>query len=178
MRKSIYSAGAVVASVAMLAVGAPTASHAMTIDEANVCWLNGADGTTDLEAVLDGTAAKFASLDSGDCKAWDVTPGQYKFTVEDVKEFLDAITAECAHYGRIGGGHYTDLDGSGDASGPKNEWQTNPRVVVKIKRQGDFYKAWNLGALINGEITTNIKKDRRTSILVNYYCSATPDSLI
>src|SRR5690349_8889427 len=101
MRKSAYSAAAVVSSVALLVVGAPTASQAFTQKELSVCYANSTPNTSqDIEFVADGPSYKTASFDAGDCTAWDVRPGQYKLTVEDVKELLNTLDAndECDAY--------------------------------------------------------------------------------
>ncbi|HVE25593.1 MAG TPA: hypothetical protein VNC22_09325 [Sporichthya sp.] len=161
MRKSFYSAGAVVASVALLAVGAPTASQAQTQKELNVCWTNNATGKMDLEAVADGPSYKTMSLDSGECQQWDVRPGQYKLTVDDTEDFLSDIQAECAKYGQ---NHHED-GGDGDPL-------MYPDLTIKIKRMGQSYKAYTLAMLLNGEVTTNVKKDRRTLVSAILDCSA------
>ncbi|MBA3745221.1 hypothetical protein [Sporichthya sp.] len=157
MRKSAISAAAVLSSVALLSVGAPTVSQAATSftqRELTVCWNNetpSADNPNfnmDLEAVADGPSYKSFSLDNGECVRWDVRPGQYKMTVEDMDEFLDDIT-----------------DALDSCAADEDD-----RFQIRIKRMGDTYKAFNVAALLNGEVTTNVKKDRSTSISVNAYC--------
>lgn len=165
MRKSFYPAGAVVASVALLAVGAPTAAQADTQKELNVCWTNNATGKMDLEAVADGPSYKTVSLDTGECQQWDVRPGQYKMAVDDTEDFLRGIQAECAKYGQT---HHED-GGAGDPL-------VYPDLTIKIKRMGHSYKAYTLAALLHGEVTTNVKKDRRTLVSFVLNCSASaPD---
>lgn len=149
MRKSAISAAAVFSSVALLVVGAPTASQALTQNELQVCWVNDTvDKVQDLEAVLDGPSFKTVSLDAGDCQSWDVRPGQYKFTVEDLEEFQAAY-----------GPSVTNCEGS-----------QLGELFVTIKRMNDTYRAYNDAAFTNGEVTLNVKKDRFTGITVHLKC--------
>lgn len=129
--------------------GAPTAD-ARTQKELNVCWVNGAPGEwLDLEVVVDGPSFRTASLDHGDCIAWDVAPGQYKLTVEDVEEFRAAMRAACAKP-RI------------------------PSLKISVKRQQEVYRTGGR-ELRNGGLVTNVRKDRRTTVLIELRCpSATP----
>jgi len=149
MRKSIYSAGAVVASVALLAVGAPTASQAATQKELNICWKDETvHKTMDLEVVADGPSYKSTTLDAGECMAWDVRPGLYKLTVENMEEFIHNLSVE-----------------SGDC-----KHDTNPHPMVIIKRMGDTYESFDQAAFLNGEVWTNVKKDRRTTATMVLAC--------
>ena len=131
----------VVASVALLGLGVPTAAEARTAKELNICWVNKAPGgVLDLEVVVDGPSYKTASLDTGDCIAWDVRPGEYKITVEDVDELRDAVDATTC---------------------PK---KTDPQLKFTIKRQQELYKTNFRELRTNGGFTTNVRKDRRTTI--------------
>jgi hypothetical protein len=156
MRKSAYSAAAVVSSVALLVVGAPTASQAYTQKELTVCYTNTVpDSTQDIEFVADGPSYRTASMDNGDCEHWDVRPGQYKLTVEDVKELLAGLSANdmCDHYVENGiAKPYVNLN-------------------MTIKRQNESYRAFDYAAISNGEVTTNIRKNRSTSVVFNVFCS-------
>jgi hypothetical protein len=148
MRRSIVSAVAVAGSLTLGAGALAVSSEAKTAKELNICWNNqSANGAIDLEVVADGPSYKTASLDHGDCMAWDVRAGQYQFTVEDVQEFLDAINADAACPGPL-----------------------TPDFRVTIKRMKDTYKAFNPVAFANGSITTNVKKDRRTSVTAYLGC--------
>ncbi len=152
MRKSAISAAAVLSSVALLSVGAPTVSQAATSftqKELTICYVNQTvDQLQDLEVVADGPSYKTASLDAGDCFRYDVRPGQYKMTVEDVEEFTDALPASFA-------------DCEGDDVG---------RFRIYIKRMNDSYKAFTVAALLNGQVTTNVKKNRSTTITAAIEC--------
>ena len=130
---------------ALLTFGWPTAAQARTQKELNLCWVNKAvrDGL-DLEVVADGPSFKTASLDDGDCIAWDVQPGQYKITVEDVDEFRSAMQAACGR-GRT------------------------PSLGLTVKRQQDRYKS-GLREIRNGGLITNVRKDRRTTVTVALSC--------
>lgn len=162
LRKSAISAVAVASSVALLVVGAPTASQAFTQKELTVCWQNetpSADGiggpNADLEAVADGPSFKTFSLDNGDCISWDVQPGQYKMTTEDMPEFIASMSA------------VTDSCTAAD-----DEEEGDLRITISRASNGtmDTYKAFNLAAFENGEITTNVKKNRSTWIVVKAFC--------
>lgn len=152
MRKSAYSAAAVVSSVALLTVGAPTVAHAYTQKELSICWVNETiDKVQDLELVADGPSYKTASLDAGECARFDVRPGQYKITLEDVEEFVDALRdsqQNCA---------------AGE----------DPRFRIYIKRMNDTYKAFTTAALLNGQVTTNVKKNRSTTVTAALECIET-----
>lgn len=151
MRRSIVSAAAVAGSLVLGAGVLATSSEAKTAKELNICWNNQTqNGAIDLEVVADGPSYKTATLDSGDCMAWDVRAGQYQFTVEDVQEFLDAINAD------------STCPGVNSA----------PYFRVTIKRMKESYKAFNPVAFANGSITTNVKKDRRTSVTAFLKCQA------
>ncbi len=133
---------------ALLIVAVPTVAEARTQKELNVCWVNQAPGEwLDLEIVADGPSFKTASLDHGDCMAWDVRPGQYKLTVEDVEEFRAAMQAACGR-GRT------------------------PALKITIKRQQDLYKA-GLRDIRNGGLITHVRKDRRTTVAAVLTCRGT-----
>lgn len=153
MSKTAYSAAAVVASVAMLTVGTPTASQALTEKELSICWVNMTPNTVpDIEVVADGPSYKTASLDNGDCAAWDVRPGQYKFTFEDIEEFAASLQDAC-----------DELDAPAD-------FIYTPELTIAIKRQGEAYRAFNYAMIENGGVRTEVKKDRRTSVTVLLKC--------
>jgi hypothetical protein len=153
MRKRAYSAAAVVSSVALLTVGAPTVSQAYTQKELSICYVNQTvDQLQDLEIVADGPSYKSASLDAGECARFDVRPGQYKMTLEDVDEFVDALPAS-----------FNNCEG--DDQG---------RFRIYIKRMNDTYRAFTLAALLNGEVTTNVKKNRSTTVTAAIECFEAP----
>jgi len=152
MRKSAYSAAAVLSSVALLSVGAPTVAQAYTKKELSLCWFNQTiDKVQDLELVADGPSYKTVSLDAGECARFDVRPGQYKITVEDVEEFTQALQAS-----------FTNC-----ASG------TAPRFRIYIKRMNSTYKAFTTAALLNGHVTTHVKKNRSTTVTAALECRDT-----
>jgi len=137
-----------VACAAVLMVVNATSAQAHTEKELNVCWVNQAPGEwLDLEIVADGPSFRTASLDSGECRAWNVRPGQYKLTVEDVEEFRDAMRAAC---------------GRGRA----------PALTITVKRQQDVYKA-GFRDLRNGGLITHVRKDRRTTVTAVLTCRST-----
>lgn len=147
MRNFMRSLVLVVASLGLLGVGVPPAAEARTVEELNVCWVNKAPGEwLDLEVVVDGPSFKTASLDNKDCVAWDVRPGQYRLTVEDVGEFSTAMNAAC---------------------GPKRD----RRLTIFLKRQQDTYKT-DFRALRTGGAVTNVRKDRRTTVTFVLTCVA------
>ena len=148
MRRSLNAALAGATAAAFLVVGTPTAAEARTERELNVCWVNDAPGEwLDLEIVADGPSFKTASLDDGDCLAWNVRPGQYKLTVEDVEEFRDAMSAAC---------------GKGQT----------PELKITVKRQQDLYKA-RFRDIRNGGLITHVRKDRRTTVTAVLHCRST-----
>jgi hypothetical protein len=147
MRRSIVSAVAVAGSLTLGAGVLATSSEAKTAKELNICWVNQTPNPIlDLEVVADGPSYKTTTLDNGDCMAWDVRAGQYQFTVEDVQEFLTGIDVACP----------------GDLS--------HSFFKVTIKRMKESYKAFNPTAFANGSITTNVRKDRRTSVTAYLAC--------
>jgi len=149
MRRSAYAAAGLAGSVIVATAVVATPSNAFTSKELNVCWVNHSkDKSLDLEAVADGPSYKSTTLDTGECQQWDVRPGQYKMTVEDVDEFIDDINAPAT------------------CPGP-----SSPKLTFTIKRMHDSYRAFPVAALLNGSITTNVKKDRRTSITALLNCS-------
>lgn len=149
MRKSAYSAAAVLSSVALLTVGAPTTSQAYTQKELSLCYVNETvDKIQDVEMVADGPSFKTGVLDAGECLRFDVRPGQYKITLEDVAEFLDAYKASVDNC-------------KGTDQG---------RLRIYIKRMNQTYKAYSTAALINGQVTTHVKKDRSTTVTLAIEC--------
>ena len=153
MRKSAYSAAAVVSSVALLSVGVPTAAEAYTQKELSICYVNQTvDKVQDIEIVADGPSYKSASLDAGECARFDVRPGQYKMTLEDVDEFTDALPASINNC-------------PGDDNG---------RFRIYVKRMNDTYKAFTLAAFINGQVITHVKKNRSTTITAAIECFEAP----
>lgn len=137
---------ALAACLAFSSVVAAPNADARTRKELNVCWVNGAPGEwLDLEVVVDGPSFKTASLDHGDCVAWDVQPGQYKLTVEDVEEFRAAMRAACAK--------------------PRT-----PSLRISVKRQQEEYRTGGR-ELRNGGLVTHVRKDRRTTVLIELRCA-------
>jgi hypothetical protein len=163
MRKSAITAAAVGSSVALLVVGAPTATQAFTQKELTICYTNTVPNLIqDLEVVADGPSYKTTTLDAGDCVSWDVRPGQYKLTVEDVQEFFD---------GAITGGSYCD-------HGYEDNGISKPYedLEIVIRRMGaETYKAFPYAAIANGEVRTNVKKNRSTTATVRLFCTDDDD---
>lgn len=148
MRKTAYSTAAVVVAVALLTLGAPTPSQAFTQKELSLCYQNTTPNPVlDLELVADGPSYKTASLDAGDCAAWDVRPGQYKITFED----------------------FDDL-GAG-AAGQTQCPQENAELVITIKRMHEAYKVFVYSVVDNGAFSTDVKKNRLTSVTFLVRCS-------
>ncbi len=146
MRRSIYAVAAVAGSITLAAGVVAAPSSAYTQKELNVCWANNTPShALDLEFVADGPSYKTFSLDDTECTAWDVRAGQYKLTVEDVSEFVAGMEAACPG-------------------------APTPDLKIRIKRMNDAYRAFNTAAILNGSVTTNVKKDRRTSVLVSLRC--------
>src|SRR5689334_8884836 len=96
MRKLVGSAAVVVASATVFSMVSVGAADAFTKRELKSCWANtpGNPGL-DLEPIADGPSFRSASLDAGECVAWDVRPGRYDITVDDASEFRDAVLAAC-----------------------------------------------------------------------------------
>lgn len=148
MRKAIHAPAAIFAAAALLTVGAPTASQAFTQKELSICWDDRTDhpATPDLEVVADGPSFKTASLDPDDCVAWDVQPGQYKITFEDLEELSENTQLQ-----------------------PCDRDETY-RSAFNVKRGRDSYDVFEQGIAKNGSFTTEVKKDRRTSITIWQDC--------
>jgi hypothetical protein len=145
MRRSVIAAAGLAGSMVVggAVVAFPSSAH--TAKELNVCWVNHSKKPSlDLEFVADGPSYRTATLDNGDCMAWDVRGGQYKMTVEDVGEFLSDIKSACA--------------------------PQKPLIRFSIKRMKESYRAFPNAALANGSITTNVKKNRRTSVTALLNC--------
>ena len=144
-----YVIAVLIASIGLLGAGVavPAPAEARTAKELNVCWVNKAPGgVLDLEIVVDGPSYKTFSLDNGACVAWDVLPGQYKITVEDVDQLRDAMNASCP-------------DKKQDA-----------QLKFTIKRQQELYRTNFRELRNNGGFTTNVRKDRRTSVTAILTC--------
>lgn len=147
MRRSICAPAVVFTAAVSLTVGAPTASQAFTQKELSICWDDRThfDRTPDLEMVADGPSYKTATLDAGDCVAWDVQPGRYKITFEDIEELGNGPGIDC--------GRGTTYDSG-----------------FTVKRGRESYNVHDFGILDNGGFTTDVKKDRRTSITIWQDC--------
>jgi hypothetical protein len=145
MRRSVVAAAGLAGSLVVGGAVVAFPSDAYTAKELNICWVNHSKKPSlDLEVVADGPSYRTATLDNGDCMAWDVRGGQYKLTVEDVGEFLDNIKWACA--------------------GQK------PLIRFTIKRMKESYRAYPTAALANGSITTTVKNNRRTSVTALLNC--------
>ena len=145
-RSAVYAAAGLAGSMVIAGAVVAFPSNAYTAKELNVCWVNHSyKPSLDLEVVADGPSFKTTTLDSGRCAQWDVRPGQYKMTVEDVSEFLADIKAACGS-------------------------KATPKLTFSIKRMNDSYRAFPAAALANGSITTTVKKDRRTSVTALLNC--------
>jgi hypothetical protein len=142
------TAPAVIAVAAsLLSIVAAPSAQARTPKELNVCWVNKAPGgVQDLEIVADGPSYRTASLDNGDCLAWDVRPGQYKITVEDIGEYIRAARASCG--------------------------KKRPSLTITVKRQQESYRVSGPVVFRNGGLTTEVRKDRRTSVTAMLTCVA------
>jgi hypothetical protein len=148
-RSAVYAAAGLAGSMVIAGAVVAFPSSAYTAKELNMCWVNHSkDSSIDLEAVADGPSYKTTTLDSGQCRQYDVRAGQYKITVEDVQEFLDDINAASTCPGA-----------------------PSPKITITVKRMNEGYRAFPLAAFLNGSITTNVKKDRRTSITALLNCA-------
>jgi hypothetical protein len=142
------TAPAVIAVAAsLLSVVAAPSAQARTPKELNVCWVNKAPGgVQDLEIVADGPSYRTASLDNGDCLAWDVRPGQYKITVEDIGEYIRAARASCG--------------------------KMRPALTSTVTRPPGSYRVSGPVGFRHGGLTTEVRKDRRTSVTAMLTCVA------
>jgi len=149
MRRTAYSAAAILGAVALLTVGTPTASQAFTKKELSLCYINTTlDTSFDWEWVADGPSFKKVSLDAGTCMAFDVQPGRYKITVES---FDRDVQSNCPRGKQLGG-------------------------ALIVKRGGDTYDASTTGFFRNGEVFTDVKKNRRTSVTLKAECLDIPSN--
>src|SRR5690349_9982164 len=93
-RSAVYAAAGLAGSLIVGGAVVAFPSNAFTAKELNLCWVNHSrDTPIDLEAVADGPSYKTTTLDSGQCRQYDVRAGQYKITVEDVQELVTRLNA-------------------------------------------------------------------------------------
>ena len=145
MRRVTRGAAVVLAGATTFSLMAVGSADAFTKKELKICWANTSDAPgIDLLAVADGPSYRHNRLDSGECRSWDVKAGRYTLTVNNVNEFLQQISGAC---------------NSG-----------SPAVKIRIKRQGHARESWGLGAFLNGEIQTNVRENRSTSVAAHLRC--------
>ena len=146
MHKLVGAAALATASACVFTMVAAGSADAFTQRELKICWANTAtDPSLDLDAVADGPSYRKTTLDSGECVAWDVRPGRYKITVDDVDEFLDDLGDACPGPG-------------------------SPALKIRVKRQNQAYRVYNLAAFINGSIETNVRNNRATTVSAHLRC--------
>lgn len=151
MHKLVGAAALATASACVFTLVAAGSADAFTQRELKICWADTTGGPPeiDLEVVADGPSYRTATLDTGECVAWDVKPGRYKITVENVSEFVDAIADSC------------------DDNGVQGD---DPSLKVRVKRQNQAYRVYNLSAFLNGSIETNVRNNRATTVSAHLRC--------
>lgn len=144
MRKLVASGAVVAASAMVFSMVSIGSADARTKKELNICWAS-ADSSVALPVVADGPSYRTTRLAPGACKAWDVRPGAYKITVRDANAFLGEVASACD---------------PGDS----------PSLTIRVKRAGQEYRDYSIATFVNGNIVTNVKKDRRTTIAAHLRC--------
>jgi hypothetical protein len=145
MRRVTRGAAVLVAGAATFSLVSVGSADAFTKKELKICWSNTSDAPgIDLLAVADGPSYRHNRLDSGECQSWDVQAGRYTLTVNNVNDFLNQISGACN--------------------------TGSPAVKIRVKRQGHARQVWDLGAFINGEVQTNVRNNRSTSVAAHLRC--------
>jgi hypothetical protein len=151
MRKSVVTAVAIGASAALVGGMTLSTAEARTKKELNICWASDDPApTVALPAVADGPSYRATDLTAGNCKAWDVRPGNYKFTVRNANAWLTEISTAC-----------------NGLAGRETE-----ELTIRVKRAGQEYRDYSFNTFLHGDIVTNVKKDRRTTIAAHLRCVA------
>lgn len=146
-------APAAVVSTGLLIAATPAPSQAFTKKELTICHSTEAPAPVrDLEVVADGPSYKSASLDPNTCESWDVIPGRYKITFEDIEE----VNAS------------NDADSFGCPGG------YDPAIEIYVKRQGDRYEVVPTSVGAQGALFTDVKKNRSTAVLLKIVCEEDP----
>ena len=143
---------------AAVALGATTAliggftygsAEAYTQKELKICWADTSTGERiSLPVVADGPSYRRATIPNGQCVAWDVKPGRYKITVNNLSDFADAVDDACE-------------------PGPE---PNDPALKIRVKRQNHPYQVYSLSALLNGGVETNVRNNRATTVSAHLRC--------
>lgn len=149
MGKFAKSAAAVVVSSGLVAGFTAMPAEAFTKKELKICWFNNTGDPVDARFVADGPSYRRVGLPSGLCKNWDVRPGQYKITLEDPEDFLADISAATCDPG------------------------FDETFLIRVKRAGQQYRNYPFHTFVHGDIVTNVKKNRATTVAIQLKCVPT-----
>ena len=169
MRKPFYAATVVAA--AMLGGGVAAApAQAYTDKEFKVCWTSPPGTNYGIKVVLDGPSSRSKWLANGDCKSWNVRPGEYKVvwansdelfrkvypynTAYSYEQYVAAVRSIC---GAIPENHYANI---------------NPTAYVKRFKNDYVTYAYDGGS--SGVVRTTVQKDRQTKINFRMRCEFYP----
>lgn len=155
MRKVPVAASAVAASVAFLAVVAPTAAEAGTKKELKLCWTTPGGGTASFPVVVDGPSARSRTLVNGTCDAMDVRRGKYKIVVpgdgpSSIWEKFDSSP--------------NSVCGTPPAN---REWYRFD-VMASVKRFKNEYQTYEVSQF--GHLFTNVQKNKQTKVNFRVTC--------
>lgn len=171
MRKTIRTAALIATSAALLTGVVDGTAQASTHRELNMCWSSRpALPNLGITVSADGPSFRQHHLDSGECRAFHVAPGQYKFVVNNLADVQTALTQ----------GDGTDVCGA--LPDGTNFWDRG--VVAKVRRFNKTYRQVSSQTQFiffftptgvqaaEPTLITNVKANRRTSVSYSIYCHA------
>jgi len=181
MRKAARSALILGVSAALIAPVTMETAEARSKKELNLCWTSRPlISGLNLNITADGPSFRQRNFKSGECKAYDVRPGQYKMVVKNLDDVAQAL-------GDSGANQITDgTEVCGALPAGMDFWER--RLVAKVRRFNKTYTVNNSHSITDSFVifflgtggvqsveptfVTNVKKDRRTSVSYSVKCHA------
>jgi hypothetical protein len=167
MRKPLYAVTVAVAAVLAGGIAAVPA-QANTAKELKVCWASPPGTNYGIKVVLDGPSSRSKWLANGDCKAWNVKPGEYKVIWANADEIVRRVYTQTA----------TTLDeriartkavcGPTPASFDSDYDYVSLLPSANVKRFQNEYFTYEVGN--SGGLQTNVQGDRLTKINFRMKC--------
>lgn len=164
MRKPLYAATVAVAALLSGGIAAAPA-QAQTGKEMKVCWASPPGTNYGIKVVLDGPSSRSKWLANGDCKSWNVRPGEYKVVWANSDELVRRVY----NNNTFNSDEYRAAVASVCGPIPENVYaNVNPMAYVKRFKHDYVTYAYDGGS--TGVVRTTVQKDRQTKVNFRMGC--------
>ena len=172
MRKPIYAATVVAAAILGGGIAAAPA-QAETGKEMKVCWTSPAGTNYGIKVVLDGPSSRSKWLANGDCKSWNVRPGEYKVIWANSDELFRSVYYYYNDYSSYE--EYVSRVEAVCGPMPENHY-ANISPMAYVKRFRNDYVTYAYDGGNTGVVRTTVQKDRLTKVNFRMRCEFFPNN--